>query len=83
VRIAETSAYYTSIQTAYDEAATNQTVQIQATDFNEDLILANPVAVTLEGGFDAGFSANPGWTTVTGTVTISGGPVTVENIAIM
>lgn len=83
VRIAETSAYYTLIQTACDEAAANQTVQIQATDFNEDLILANPVAVTLEGGFDAGFSANPGWTTVTGTITISGGPVTMENLAIL
>lgn len=83
VRIAETSAYYTLIQTAYDEATNDQTVQIQATDFNENLILANPEAVSLKGGFNADFSTNSDWTTVTGTVTISGAPVTVENIAIL
>lgn len=83
VRIAETSAYYTSIQTAYDAATTNQTVQLQATDFSENLILANPNAVSLKGGYNADFSAHPGLTTVTGTVTISGGRVTVENITIL
>jgi hypothetical protein len=38
--------------------------------------------VTLKGGYGCGFSSNPGYTRVKGSLTISSGKVTVENIKI-
>ena len=56
---------------------------MEAVSFNENLSLSRNVAITLKGGYDCSFSANPGFTTVHGNMTISGpGTVTVENVVI-
>jgi hypothetical protein len=81
-RNAESAVYYTLLQQSYNEALNNQTVQMQATIFNENLNLANTNGVILSGGYSPDYSSNSGWTTITGTVTISGGPVTVDNLII-
>ena len=82
VRIEGTASYYTTIQLAYNAATIDQTVQMHAVTFTEDLVLANPAAVKLEGGYDTNFTANPDFTTVHGTMTVSGGTVTLENLIV-
>jgi probable HAF family extracellular repeat protein len=77
-----TSSYYQDIQTAYNEASGNPTIQIQGLHFAEDLVLANDSSVKLAGGYDCTYSANPGLTIVNGQLIISGGAVTLENIKI-
>jgi hypothetical protein len=82
VRVAESASYYTAIQTAYNSAGINQTIQIQATGFTENLSLANTNSVHLKGGYSADFSSNPDWTTITGLQTFTGAPVTIEKLII-
>jgi hypothetical protein len=83
VRIEGTASYYTAIQLAYNAATTDQTVQMHAVTFTEDLLLANPAAVKLKGGYDTNFTSNPDFTTVHGTMTITGGAVTLENVIVL
>jgi hypothetical protein len=75
--------YFTSVQGACDVATNNQTVQIQTATFHEDLVLANPNAILLKGGCNPDFSPGSNWSTIDGTVTISGGALTVDNIIII
>jgi hypothetical protein len=80
-KVSGSSVYYTSLQSAYS-AAGGQTVLAQAMDFTESLALSDNIVVTLKGGYDCGFTSNPGFTAVKGSLTISSGKVTIEKIII-
>jgi probable HAF family extracellular repeat protein len=82
VKIVRTSAYFTSIQSAFASASqANDVVQAQALDRTEDLIWNNNRSVTLSGGFLCNYSSHPGFTTVH-SLTIASGTLTVENMII-
>jgi hypothetical protein len=73
----------THIQDAYDNAFDGDTIESMAIYFDEDLTLNNPISVKLKGGYDSIFSDNPpSATTINGSLTISKGTVTVENLII-
>ncbi len=57
-------------------------IQAQATDLTETLTLADNKAVTLRGGYDSDFSLDLGMTALNGSLTITGGTLTVENLVI-
>ncbi len=76
-----------SIQTALNNANSDETVMVAATTFSETLnvdraIPADPV--TLEGGYDCGcVSADPSaYSAVFGTLTVTSGQLTVKNLII-
>jgi hypothetical protein len=75
-------SYYDSIGIGYGAVADNSTLQIQGANFTENLNLNRSVAVTLQGGYDCGFTAHTGWTTLTGNVTVSSGNAAIENLII-
>jgi C1A family cysteine protease len=81
VKIEETSKLYADITTAYTAAADSQTILAQAVESSEALNLAGGINVTLLGGYDTSFSPNAGYTTI-GSLTVSGGTLTVGNIII-
>jgi len=62
---------------------TAATVLVQAVDFSENLSLDRSINFTLDGGYDAAFSTNPGMSTLNGTITISQGSLSVENLTII
>jgi hypothetical protein len=75
--------YYAKVQDAYDNALSGDVIQARAMDISEDLNLAGNIAVTLKGGYDGSFLANPDFTTITGSITIGGsGGVAVENLVV-
>jgi hypothetical protein len=82
VRIGGTNAYYSAIQAAYNAATAGQSVLLQALDFVEDLNMTNPVPVAVSGGYACDYASNPGFTTIRGSLTISGGTVAIGNIII-
>jgi|GEM_PF-1544661 len=83
VKNLNTSVYYDTILSAYAVAEVNQTILLHATGFTGDLLLNNPNAVTLKGGYDADYTTNSrSYTTISGKVTVNGGKVVVENIAV-
>lgn len=75
-------SYSSSIQTAYDNATSGDTIQITALQFNGDLTFDAPITVTMDGGYDFQFTGNPSSTTINGSLTITDGSVTANNIVI-
>lgn len=73
---------YTTLQDAFTAVAEGDTIQALATVFSEPLAFEANLAVLLQGGYDSGFALNPGFTTLNGSLTISAGTVTVENLRI-
>jgi len=74
--------YYASIQAAYNVAASGSTIKLWATDYNESLICNKPTTVTLQGGYDSGYSTITGNVVLQGTLTISDGLVIADGITI-
>jgi hypothetical protein len=75
------SIYYTNIQDAYNATNSYKSVQMQAGDFGDSLLMQNNTIVKLQGGFDCGYTSNPDWTTIT-RLTIQQGTATVEKVKI-
>lgn len=83
VKIAENwSSIYTSPQQAYNNALSGNTIISQSQTFNENLNLNLPVTVKIEGGYDTDFLNKPSYTEIQGSVTISQGSATLDNIVI-
>jgi len=77
-----TSAYYETLLAAYQAAADGNTILARDMEFTEVLTLDQAKAVTLIGGYDAGYSASTGFTTLKGTLTVTSGAATVDKIII-
>ena len=73
---------FSSIQEAYGAAGENEVIRVLATDLPEDLLLDRPVPVSLQGGYDCGYGSNSSMSLISGSVTITGGTVTVERVLI-
>ena len=75
-------AKYSVIQTAYDNCANADTIEMESTTFYEspDFNSLLNIAVNLQGGYDPSFGSQIGFTILQGTLTISRGTVTVGNI---
>ena len=74
---------YTTLMTAYLDAADNDFIEMLAANLPENLTLNRPVAVTLKGGYSYGYGDNPSMTITTGSVVISSASVTAENLIIV
>jgi hypothetical protein len=73
---------FASLQAAYDVASTGDTILSRAITFYEGLNLSRDINVTINGGFNADFTANAnGATSLTGPLIISAGSTTVSRIA--
>jgi hypothetical protein len=73
---------YSTLHDAYAAAYEGYMIQAQATDLTETLTLADNKAVTLRGGYDSDFLLHLSMTTLNGSLTITGGTLTVENLMI-
>jgi hypothetical protein len=73
---------YDWIQDAYNAAADGDIIQAQAIVSTETLTFASDFSVFLKGGYDSAFAVNTGMTILNGSLTISGGTVTMENFII-
>jgi hypothetical protein len=76
--------YYTTIMEAYGQAAEGSTIKTWATDYTGVVsIIRNPgITVTLQGGYDFGYSNQTGMTVLHGSLNISQGKVIVNGVAI-
>ena len=78
------SNYYLSIQSAYNAANDGATLEVRDQsfmEFMEDILFNRPVTVILDGGKDAGWNSN-GFSSVSGSLTISDGTVDVRGLVI-
>ncbi len=76
---------YSSLQEAYNAAASGSTIKCQAVLFVENLMINRDINVTLDGGYDATFTSNAGGqTTLKGKLQTygTGGTLTITNFMI-
>lgn len=71
--------YYSSLQTAYDNASDGDTIKVQAVTLTENVNFNRNISVTLEGGYDCDYMTVVGNTGLKGMMTISGGTAKVKN----
>jgi hypothetical protein len=75
--------FYADIKSAYDNAKSGETVQLQQVVFDVDnLDLNSAETVTLLGGFNCAYAARDGFTDISGKVTIKGNAVKMDGIRI-
>jgi hypothetical protein len=77
-----TSTFYSSLQAAYNNSAAGSKLKVWATEYSENLNANLAKAITIAGGYNSGFSAVSGYTTLYGILTISRGSLTVGNLII-
>jgi hypothetical protein len=86
VQPARTSAtsYFGTLSAAYADlpVSTGGTIQARQFTFVENPDLNRSVPVILKGGFNTAYKTNTGYTTLNGTLTISNGSLTLENLVI-
>lgn len=88
VRISGTvPTYFASLQSAYDVppngAPDGSIIQAKAVILPDTLVnFTRAVTVTLQGGYNVGYTSITGFTTILGTFTITSGTVIVENFVI-
>ncbi len=73
---------YSTLRVAYDVAVTGDLLQSQTVLFSGGLLLDRGIAVTIRGGYDAGFVNRTGYTTVQNGLTIVNGRLTVDRLII-
>jgi hypothetical protein len=72
VKIGSATAAYNTIQSAYNAAASPATIRSREVTIAENLAFKSNKVITLIGGYDCDFSEPPGFTTISGSLTIGG-----------
>ena len=83
VRIGSTS--YATLQAAYNAAADGNIIKCHGVRSIQNLTVNRNIGVTLEGGYDCGFTTNAGTTTpIKGSITTTtgGGTITIRNFVL-
>jgi predicted outer membrane repeat protein len=84
VRCYETSEPYASLQDAFDDSliVAGDTIQCTASNLTDALRFEQDKEIFLQGGFFCGYTDNPSYSTINGSLTINNGTVRVERIII-
>jgi hypothetical protein len=77
-----TTSHYSTITEGYQTIPTDATLMLWGVDFIGDVIFNMDKVVTIKGGYNGSYSATPGLSTIVGSMSVSSGTVTVENIAV-
>jgi hypothetical protein len=73
---------YSSLQAGYAAASDGETIMLQALDLSGPQALNLSKAVTLKGGYECDFNTNPGWATISSSLTIKDGKVNIDKVTI-
>ena len=85
VKIIGTSTFFDSLQSAlaYASLTSGDIVGCNEADFTEAVTFNQAKTITVRGGYDCGYSTATSDVKIHGSLTISNGTVTVENIVIL
>ncbi|MBI5142778.1 MAG: hypothetical protein HZA20_11410 [Nitrospirae bacterium] len=78
IRISGTAPrYFSTIQSAYNAAASGEVIQSASLTFTENLSINRAISVTLDGGYSCDYTAKTGKTTIQGRMDINSGTASV------
>ena len=84
IRIAgPTPVYYSSLQSAYDDAGDEDIIQSRVVILSEDLYIDGSKSVTIRGGYASDYAMSNGITILNGNIVISNGTLTIDNIKLV
>jgi hypothetical protein len=78
----EPENYYVSLQTAYGEAGSGETLRVLAVTLTENIDLNQLRDISISGGYEDGFAGQIGYSTILGTLTMGRGSLTVERVIV-
>jgi hypothetical protein len=81
-RILGSPQLYGLLQSAYDVASGGAVIQARGITFTEELTTDRAVDLTMEGGYDSGFSLRNGDTILQGMLTVARGSVVLDRLTI-
>jgi hypothetical protein len=73
---------YVSLQTAYGEAGSGETIRALAVTLPENIGLNQPRDISISGGYEDGFAGQSGYSTISGSLTVGKGTLTVKRMVI-
>ena len=73
---------YPSIQAAYDAAVDGGVIRVTTATYSGSLACNRNITVTLQGGYDTAFTTIAGYTTLSGTLTVSAGTLIVGGLVV-
>ncbi|HEY6837895.1 MAG TPA: lectin like domain-containing protein, partial [Geobacteraceae bacterium] len=82
VKNAGSGTTFGRIGDAYAAASDGETIRLRDLTFSEALNCNRAVTVTLRGGYDSSFTTRGGATTISGSLTVTGGTVEIDGITI-
>lgn len=82
IKNARTGTRYSSLQAAYDAALNGDTILCQNVHLSENFSANRDISLTIDGGYDSVFNANPENTILVGAPVISSGTLTWKNFII-
>ncbi len=79
VNIVGDSTAYSSLQTAYEAAIDDDTIEVRSTSFSGGLSINRNITVTVDGSYDCLHSSQSGETTINGDMSVSDGAVVIQS----
>jgi hypothetical protein len=73
---------YVSLQTAYGEADSDETIKVLAVTLPENIDLNKAMDISISGGYEDGFAGQSGYSTISGSLTVGKGTLTVERVVV-
>jgi uncharacterized protein DUF3108 len=83
VQIDGKSGSYASLQGALDATVDNDMVKVRSGTMQENITFGRGTAITLSGGWDAGFASVTGYTSLAGPFTVQSGSMIMANVIIL
>ena len=74
--------YFSSLQAAYNAALTGQTIKAREFTFVESLNLNQVKNVTIKGGYNQSYAAQPGYSFLQGVMTVGKGSVVTDRLTV-
>jgi CSLREA domain-containing protein len=78
----EPENYYVSLQAAYGEADSGETIRALAVTLTENIDLNLQRDISISGGYEDGYAGQSGYSTISGWLTIGKGTLTVERVVV-
>lgn len=76
------AGYFSTIKSAYVSASSGATIMTWSLDYTENHSFDQNKSVTIQGGYDAGYGIQSGYTTLIDKLTIRNGSLRVSRVKI-
>jgi hypothetical protein len=83
LRSGKSTKEYATLESAYNDSASGDTLNAQAMTYFEDLVLNLPVNVKLNGGLDSSYGPTAGFTSIKGSLKIRGGKLSCSKVVVI